>query len=194
MRCRTAHTAIIATRDGELGARRRRALDRHLARCGMCRAEQVAIDDVLAVLDRLPGEADVPARLEQNVMRRVRALAAEPEPRGAAASRWLRVLTPALAAGVVAVGAVLGLRTVAERDPTVRTAPPVVVATRESTPPPARRAKSRVPDQPPAELVSHPELFVDLPMLRNMDKLQHFDTIATMDDAPTDAAPPPSNG
>src|SRR5215470_5386342 len=107
MRCRTAHTAIIATRDGELGARRRRALDRHLARCGTCRAEQVAIDDVLAALDRLPDEADVPARLEQNVMRRVRALASDPEPRGAAASQWLRVLTPTLAAGAVVAGAVL---------------------------------------------------------------------------------------
>src|SRR5262249_50000097 len=178
MRCRTAHSSIIAARDGELGARRRRALDRHLARCGTCRAEQVAIDDVLAALARLPDAIDVPARLEPDVLRRIRALAADPDARGATASRWLRVLTPALAAGVVAAGAVLGLRTVTEQAPTVRTTPPVVVATRESTPPPARRAKTRVPDQPPAELASHPELFVDLPMLRNMDKLQHFDTIA----------------
>jgi hypothetical protein len=58
----------------------------------------------------------------------------------------------------------------------------------------ARRAKERVPDEPPAELASRPELFVDLPMLRDMDKLQHFDSIATMEDDVIDEAPPPSNG
>jgi anti-sigma factor RsiW len=195
MRCRTAHTAIIAARDGELGARRRHALDRHLARCGACRAERVAIDDVLAALDRLPEEIDVPARLEQEIMRRVRALASEPNAGASRASRWLRVVTPALAAGAVAAAAVLGLRSVAERDPTLRVDAPVAVATRHDSPPAsARRAKTRVPDEPPAELASRAELFVDLPMLRDLDKLQHFDSIATMDDDPTDAVPPPSNG
>jgi hypothetical protein len=197
MRCRTAHTAIIAARHGELGARRRHALDRHLARCGSCRAERVAIDDVLAALDRLPETMEVSARLEQDVMRRVRTLATEDAP-GTSASRWLRLVTPVVAAGTVAAAAVLGLRTMTERDPTVRTTAPVVVAAREEAPPPApvrtRRAKTRVPDEPPAELASRPELFVDLPMLRNMDKLQHFDAIATMEEDPTDAVPPPSNG
>jgi anti-sigma factor RsiW len=193
MRCRTAHIAIIAARDGELGARRRRALDRHLARCGSCRAEQVAIDGVLAALDRLPEDADVPARLEQDVMRRVRILATD-EPRGASAWRWWRGLAPALAAGTVAAGAILGLRTMTDRDATVRTVVPGVIATRSEAPAVARRAKSRVPDEPPAELASRPELFVDLPILRDLDKLQHFDSIATMDDDPTDTEPPPSNG
>jgi anti-sigma factor RsiW len=194
MRCRTAHTAIIAARDGELGAGRRHALDRHLARCGTCRAEQVVIDDVLAELDRLPDVADVPARLEQDVMRRIRALATESDARGTSVSRWFRVVMPAIAAGAVAAATVLGLRTVTDREPTVRTTAPVAVATRESTPPTGHRAKTRVPAEPPAELASRPELFVDLPMLRNMDKLQHFDSIATMDDDPTDAVPAPSNG
>jgi hypothetical protein len=202
MRCRTAHTALIAARDGELGARRRRALDRHLARCGACRAEQVAVDGVLAVLDRLPLDADVPTRLEHDVMRRVRALATESDVRGTTVSRWLRALTPPLAVGAVIAGAILGVRGTIDRTPTVQPATPVVVATRTERTGPARtegtsagrRVKTRIPDEPPPELASRPELFVDLSMLRDMEKLQHFDTIATMDDDRTDAVTPPSNG
>ena len=194
MRCRTAHTAIIAARDGELGARRRQALDRHLARCGSCRAEQVAVEDVLAALDRLPADADVPARLEQNVMRQVRILASDPERTSGALSGWLRMLAPMLAAGAVAAAAIVSMRTTIERDPSLQVTRPVAVASRPEPAAGARRTKARVPDEPPAELASRPELFVDLPMLRNMDKLQHFDSIATMDDDPTDDVPPPSNG
>lgn len=203
MRCRTAHTALIAARDGELGARRRRALDRHLVRCGACRAEQVAVDGVLAMLDRLPMDADVPARLEHDVMRRVRALATESDVRGTTVSGWLRALTPPLAAGAVIVGTVLGVRGTIDRTPTVRPAAPIAVAagterpaaeSRSESTSAARRAKTRIPDYPPAELASRPDLFVDLPMLRDMDKLQHFDTIATMEDDPTDAVTPPSDG
>jgi anti-sigma factor RsiW len=194
MRCRTAHTAIIAARDGELGARRRQALDRHLARCGECRAEQVAIEDVLATLARLPDAVDVPARLEQDVMRRVRALASEPVRSGSALSGWLRVVAPTLAVGAVAATAVLSIRTTTDRVPAVERKAPAAVAKRTEPTAVARRQKARVPDEPPAELASRPELFVDLPMLRDLDKLKHFDTIATMDDDPTDDVPPPSNG
>jgi anti-sigma factor RsiW len=193
MRCRTAHTAIIAARDGELGARRRQALDRHLTRCGSCRAEQVAVEDVLAALDRLPGAADVPARLEQDVMRQIRTLASESE-QPTALTGWLRILAPTLAAGAVAAAAVFSMRTSVERDPALRATRPVAVASRAEPSAGVRRTKARVPDEPPAELASRPELFVDLPVLRNMDKLQHFDSIATMDDDPTDDVPPPSNG
>ncbi len=202
MRCRTAHTALIAARDGELGARRRRALDRHLVRCGACRAEQVAVDGMLAMLDRLPMDADVPTRLEHDVMRRVRALAADADARGTTMSRWVRVLTPPLAAGAVVAGTILGVRGTIDRTPTVHPAAPVAVASRADRTAIARndvtadgrRPKTRIPDEPPAELASRPDLFVDLPMLRDMDKLQHFDTIATMDDDPTDAVTPASNG
>jgi hypothetical protein len=193
---------LIAARDGELGVRRRRALDRHLARCGACRAEQVAVDGMLTMLDRLPMDADVPSRLEHDVMRRVRALAADPDARGTTVSRWLRALTPPLAAGAVIVGTILGVRGTIDRTPTVRLAAPVAVAPRAERTAVARndatpgggRTKTRIPDEPPAELASRPDLFVDLPMLRDMDKLQHFDTIATMDDDPSDAVTPPSNG
>jgi anti-sigma factor RsiW len=197
MRCRTAHSFLITARDGELGARRRHALDRHLSRCAACRTEQVAIEGVLAALDRLPDGTDVPARLEQNVMRRVRALADEPVGWRASLdpSRWRGTLAPALAAGAVAAITVVGLRSSPQRSTLepLRTPTQVAVAPRVERAPVARRPKTRVPDEPPAELASRPELFVDLPVIRNLDKLQHFESIATMEDDATDA-PPPSNG
>jgi hypothetical protein len=198
MRCRTAHSFLITARDGELTARRRRALDRHLSHCAACRTEQVTIEGVLAALDRLPDATDVPARLEQNVMRKVRALADEPVGWGASLdpSRWLRTLAPTIAAGAVAGLAIFGLRSTTERplDAVPPPAPAAVARRDEAAAPAARRAKTRVPDEPPAELASRPELFVDLPVLRNLDKLQHFESIATMEDDPTDEEPPPSNG
>jgi hypothetical protein len=35
------------------------------------------------------------------------------------------------------------------------------------------------PSEPPAELAAAPDLFVDLPILRNMEKLEHFEAIST---------------
>src|SRR5262245_53606114 len=97
MRCRTARTWIVAARDGELAARQRRALDRHLDRCADCRTARVSIEDVLAALDGMPQTADVPARVEDEVFRRVRNLDGERQ----LAARWLVGVGPALAATAV---------------------------------------------------------------------------------------------
>jgi anti-sigma factor RsiW len=202
MRCRTAQAAIVAAGDGELGARHRRALDRHLAHCDACRAERVSVEGVRGALATLAPEAAVPARLEQEVLRRVRVLASEGAERapGYRLAQWLAGIAPGLAATAVVVVAVLGVR--ANRNADVVGTTSVAVT---HTPAPARPArvaaarhvKSRVPDEPPAELASRPDLFVDLPILRDLDKLQHFDSIATMeeDDPSTPANDPsPSNG
>jgi hypothetical protein len=57
------------------------------------------------------------------------------------------------------------------------------------------RRKVKVPDEPPAELASRPDLFVDLSLLAELEKIEHFDSIAGMESDPT--APEgtePSNG
>ena len=36
-----------------------------------------------------------------------------------------------------------------------------------------------MPSQPPPELAARPDLFVNLPVLRNMEKLQHYEAIQT---------------
>ena len=196
MRCRTAQAWMVASADGELAARKRRALDRHLTGCPTCRAEQAAAEGVLSALATLGLEADVPPRLEQRVFREIRRIADE-EP-ASRARRWSGAWTiaPSLAAGAVAVLALVALREVGTSDPTAPREPGAVATARPATSPQVAR-RSHVPSEPPGELASHPELFVDLPMLRHLEKLEHFDAIATMegDDAtgPTDA-PPPSNG
>ena len=203
MRCRTAQTWIVAARDGELTDRQRRALDRHLAECGACRAEQVSLEGVLSALDALEPAREVPARLEADVFRQVRGLAAAGGPAWTL-PEWLRRGVPAMAAMAVVALAVIGVRssevavprpnvTVAER-PRVATPAraPAVAKAETDAPVVARRAKSRAPIDPPEELASRPDLFVDLPMLREFDKMQHFDAIATMEDADGGEAPSPN--
>jgi anti-sigma factor RsiW len=199
MRCRTARTWIVAARDGELDARRRRALDRHLGRCERCRSEQVSIEGVLAALDGLSLTAEVPARLEADVLRQVRGLAADAEVERSAAGTWVRRIAPALGATAVVALALVGVRSPEAPPPASDPLPRVVApaVARSENPVVARRSRAKVPVDPPAELASRPDLFVDLPMLREMDKLQHFDAIAAMDEG--DGAPPgaggvPSNG
>ena len=206
MRCRTAQTWIVAARDGELDERERRALERHLAECGACRAEQVSLEGVLAALDALEPGREVPARLEADVFRQVRGLAAEGAGGGWELPQWLRRGVPAIAATAVVAIAVVGMRpsrvgmpeartpvTVAARPrATAPAAAPAEIAKAEEAPAAARRVKSRAPMDPPAELASRPDLFVDLPMLRELDKMQHFDSIATMEDSDGGEAPSPN--
>ncbi len=62
--------------------------------------------------------------------------------------------------------------------------------------PPRRFAK--LPAEPPAKLAEAPDLFVDMSIIRNLDKLTHFEAIqtTTLDDEPAtpDGLEPPSNG
>ena len=55
-----------------------------------------------------------------------------------------------------------------------------------------------LPAEPPAKLAEAPELFVDMPIIRNLDKMTHFEAIqtTTLDDEPAtpDGQEPPSNG
>ncbi|HXJ33565.1 MAG TPA: zf-HC2 domain-containing protein [Candidatus Eisenbacteria bacterium] len=195
MRCHTAQRLVIAGYDGELASWRRRALDRHLATCERCRAERASTDRVLAAIDTLAVETPMPARLEQNVLRDVRKLAAEEEQGSAFA--WLRSGVPIVATGAVALLAVVIVRGMDEpAGPTSTTRRDTVAQAPPSTRLVARKAR-RVPDEPPPALAARPDLFMDLPILRNMEKLQHFDAIATTDtdDGGTpDAGGTPSNG
>jgi hypothetical protein len=166
----------------------------------------VSLEGVLSALDALEPAREVPARLEADVFRQVRGLAAD--------GRRARVDAPAVASprragdrrdGVVAL-AVVGVRSSEVAVPAARTN--VTVAERPrvrhrhrrrpsrsakaEAPVVARRAKPRAPVDPPAELASRPDLFVDLPMLRELDKMQHFDAIARWRTADGGEAPSPN--
>ena len=63
---------------------------------------------------------------------------------------------------------------------------------------PPRRFAEAPPAEPPAKLAEAPDLFVDMPIIRNLDKMTHFEAIqtTTLDDEPAtpDGLEPPSNG
>jgi len=192
MRCRRATRWMVTALDGELPARRRRALDGHVARCPACRHEMATTAAVLQGVGGLATSSEVPGRLEQATFRRVRLLAAAEAERAATRAWWMRLRLPALgfATAVVATVAVglmrgSGDRPLAPRPGdggrrVVAQAPtkdkPPLVASRERGGP---QATATVPAEPPPELAAAPELFVDLPLLRNMEKLEHFETIRT---------------
>ena len=199
MRCTRAQQWMAAVVDGEVSLRRRRALDRHLAACAVCRREQVATERLLAALGALPGEAVVPARLEQDTLRRVRVAAAEGEELAAERGWWGALRLPAFALAGAAVLA-LGVGLLREAGPGRGGAPAAEKrvargAGAEHGAPVAPPARSEVanrprvtppPRDPPPELAAAPDLFVNLPILRNMEKLDNFEAIrtTTIEDAP----------
>lgn len=212
MRCRRAQQMMTTAVDGELEPRRRRALDAHVAACESCRRELAATERMLSVLEALPMEAVVAEGLEQATLRRVRLAAAEEEERARAKwwRAWLPVPAVALATAAVAVLAFGVLRystgvsgpsgvTQSPRSHEDRVARAPAAA---STPSPTARAEAPKavdrPNEPPSELTAAPDKFMNLHILRNLEKLEHFEAIqtTTLDDEPAtpggDAQP--SNG
>ena len=205
MRCQRAQKLMTAAVDGELSPRRRRALDGHVAVCAACRRELGVTERMLAALEGLPTEAPVSASLEQATLRRVR-LAAAGEVERAPASRWkLWHPVPVFALATAAILA-LAIGIVRRTDqmpgtlllPARRAAKQVAQAPPRPTRAPSRIARVPPPAEPPAKLAEAPDLFMDLPIIRNLDKLTHFEAIqtTTLDDesATPDGQEPPSNG
>jgi hypothetical protein len=185
MRCHTARRWITADLAGELSPGRARRLTQHVERCEGCRRERTAYAALDRLLDVIPPDAPLSPRFEQDTLRRVR-LAADDVPERA--GRWLSVGVPALAGAAVLLLAVRAVVPPAEPGSTpTRGKPATASATSRSAAPapPAepttarRRGTGNVPSEPPPELAAHPDLFVNLPVLRNMEKLQHYEAIQT---------------
>jgi len=193
---------MTAAVDGELSPGRRSALDRHLAGCPVCRGEQAASERILGVLDALPMAASVPERLEQATLRRVRVLAAEEDER--AARRWWRGWVPLPAVAIAAMATLVLAIAITRRGTDIgparlESAPArqrVARAVPPSAPAPEARVRRVPPAEPPPELAAAPELFVDLPLLRNLDKVKHFEAIqtTTLDDETPSGEEAPSDG
>lgn len=188
MRCGRAQKSLIAALDGELTPRRRQALDRHLAGCAACRGELATTERMLAALDTRPAEAPVSAALEQATLRRIR-LAPDAHPE----TPWWRWLPlPALVVATAVLALAVGIvRRTGPVPPPPRTADRVARAT---VPPASPHREPHAvprrlppPSDPPAELVAAPDKFMNLPILRNLEKLEHFDAIqtTTLDDDDT---------
>ena len=186
MRCRTARQWMTITLADEPPPRTRRALERHLEGCEGCRQERTAYAALDRALGLLPMEASVPVGLERAVARRVRG-AADEVPAARRLPWWLGV--PALAGAAVLA---LAVRGPILRSDTPAVSPPgqvpMMVVMPAATPRPAphpeqharpRRVPATVPSEPPPDLAARPDLFVDLPILRNLERLEHFEAIQT---------------
>lgn len=195
MRCGPAQRLMVAAVDRELAAREQEALDRHLATCAPCQREMAATGSLLTALESLPLDAPVSVSLEQAMLRRVRQEGDE----GAVRRRWwASPMAPvlALAATVVLALSVALLRNAGETPARVaakaaaRTGERVArVPAAPAVPAPAtavaraghpqQSARSELPLDPPPALAAAPELFMDLPILRHLEKLEHFEAIRT---------------
>jgi anti-sigma factor RsiW len=187
MRCQTARRWITTDLAGELPAGRVRRLSRHVERCEGCRRERTAYTALDRLLGELPLEASPSPRLEQDTLRRVRLAAAGDDAAEGGPWAWLKVGAPALAGAAVLLLAVRAVSPPAAPDaPTGHATPRAASGTGHVTPAPVggqtasrRRTAGTVPSEPPAELAARPDLFVNLPVLRNMEKLQHYEAIQT---------------
>jgi len=195
MRCRRAERWMMVALAGELSGRRSQRLTKHMDGCAGCRREWEAYTALDRVLGSLPLEAALPPRLEQVTLRDARLAEAEATKSG---GRWLGVAVPALAAtAVLVVAARLSLQNTEPAPAPAAparavTAPPARGPARaaERAPAPApspapaspqhRRVARSVPSQPPPELAARPDLFINLPLLRNLDKVQHYEAIQTI--------------
>jgi anti-sigma factor RsiW len=217
MRCGNAQELMTATVDDELSPRQRRALEAHLAECAACRDELATTEQVLAAVAALPVEAEVPVSLEQETLRRVRIAAAEEAERLAAPRWWWRLRVPAVAATALAALLLVIVGPDEMEQKATPDAPPAVAAKSKETkvvrerteaptraiagaPAPAPAAVAEAPDTPPnlpTALTERPDLFMDLPILRNLEKLENFEQIetTTLDGQPrSDAAPETRRG
>ena len=187
MRCQTARRWITTDLAGELPAGRVRRLSRHVERCGGCQRERTAYTALDRLLGELPLEASPSPRLEQDTLRRLRLAAAGDDAAEVRPWAWLKVGAPALAGIAVLLLAVRAVSPPAAPDAPMSRAKsrpasrPGHVATAPAGGQTAsrRRSAGNVPSEPPAELAARPDLFVNLPVLRNMEKLQHYDAIQT---------------
>jgi hypothetical protein len=146
------------------------------------------------LLDRIGAlsmEATVGPRLEQAAVRAMRHAAAVEEE--ASERRWWRMPALSVLAVAASLAAVaVGLRRYAE-EPSPPAATPLTVArpvaprpapSPAKAPPELERAEvargqvsSEPPSEPPPELAARPDLFVELPILRHMEKLEHLEAI-----------------
>ena len=192
MRCGPAQKLIVAAVDGEITPDRRRDLDEHVAACAECRTELHATEALLGALDRLPQEADVPPLVEAATIRRMRLAAAEEQERKE--RRWGWISAPVLAAaGVTVLVLTINLRRGIEEGlpgpgPAARVAPATRQVARMPDPAPAPEEEVAVaavevapPTEPPPDLAAAPDLFMNLPIIRNMEKLEHFEAITMVE-------------
>ena len=197
--CDAIAEELVAFLDGEVTEAERVRIEAHTATCLTCRREMDRIGKMNALLTALPRIEPSP-EFEASMWQR---LEAEIAPR--ARRRGFR---PAMWGVPLAAAAALALVWYSSISPTAPTAPgggtnvvrapqaaPAArvdaIAQAERQAPAAAPAEAPVehakaelaPEDLPPELLEHPELFLRLPVVRRLEKLEHFEEVRTPRDA-----------
>jgi anti-sigma factor RsiW len=190
MRCRGARRKILAALDGELSTAEGEALNAHLSGCEPCRTAADEIARLHRALTAMPQATDLPAGLEAATLRRVRGVLATEGPARARfeAGRWWWVAAPLAAtlAGVLVWRSVPGGPPTESHLGAAKPSPAPIsppageqIASRPATA--AGRDSSPDAAAPPPQVAETLDLFLEMPILENMEKLQNFDAIRTVD-------------
>jgi len=188
---------LVAYLDGEQPETGRAGIEAHVGTCLTCRRELERLRRVRALIGEELRPIEPSVSFEENFWRRLDAEAPRAAPRKARFATWG---LPALAAAAVVALASYSLLARGTREE--RAAAPATVAEaprhatghdatrlahRESAPEAAKpgaeeprqlaNADRGDIDQYPPELVEHPELFLRLPVVRRLEKLQHFEEV-----------------
>jgi RNA polymerase sigma-70 factor (ECF subfamily) len=192
---------LVAYVDGELLGSARARFDDHVATCLTCRREAERLAKLRALVSDLP-RIEPSAEFEAHMWRRMaRETSGGQRRRRPDAWRWA---VPVLAAAAVVALALYGvLQPSGPHAPQVATAPAVrkQVAGKEQADTGAEEgggertdvasADNPAPEDLPPELVEHPELFLRFPVVRRLQKLEHFEEVRQRGDTDPagDAAP-----
>ena len=199
---------LVAYVDGELLGSERARFDDHVATCLTCRREAERLTKLRALVSGLP-RIEPSAEFEAHMWRRM----AREMPGGQRRSRrdaW-RWAAPVLAAAAVVALALYGVL-----KPSGLHAPGMAGAGREVATAPAVRderiarkqevdtgaegsgertevasADNPAPEDLPPELVEHPELFLRFPVVRRLQKLEHFEEVRQRGDSDPAGDPAP---
>jgi hypothetical protein len=190
--CEQVTSELVAFLDGELPDAERRPVAAHLSTCLGCRREVERLGTVQRWVAGLPPR-EPSTGFATEFWRRINA-----EQATVPTSRRRRRVWP-LAVPAMAAAAMLALATrfIATAPDTTRSAPaappqvaggpasqipaPAVAANRAAREPAApaqvANADDQLPDDLPPELIEHPELFLRLPVVRRLEKLEHFEEV-----------------
>jgi anti-sigma factor RsiW len=175
---------LVAYLDGEQPEAERARIEAHIGTCLSCRREIERLRRLHVLLGELrPIEPS--AGFEEALWRHLD----PPAPRATRQRRAIVWAAPALAAAAVLAlvwySSLAPMRTTGAPVPRAvaaaprpATAPAEAVARREAEPESAPRdLAANDLDQYPPELVEHPELFLRLPVVRHLHKLEHFEEV-----------------
>ncbi len=188
--CDRVAAELVAYVDGEQPEAERVRIEAHLRTCLSCRREADGIAKVNALLRGLP-QVEPAADLGERMRQRLEVDGRDEQPR----RTWRPALwgLPALAAAAVAAlvlystlfeagtnrsaGAGAGRTTRLARAGAPSPAAERVVAPVAEGPEHATIVAGDAPEDVPRDLIEHPELFLRLPVVRRLDKLEHFEEV-----------------